>query len=227
MTMKAQYTSSSNHTAIDDISNRMPFLFLFAELIILAGSLALAHDRLVWILEVFPILIGLPVLLLTYKRFQLTNFLYFFLVLHSAVLAVGGIYTYAQVPLGYWMQDWFGFTRNNYDRIGHFAQGFIPALVTREILIRTSPLRRGKWLSFIVIAFCLAISAMYELIEFGYTVSIGESAESFLGAQGDIWDAQWDMLFAIIGASLAVACLSGMHDRFLQRIGVIVRYDER
>lgn len=217
----------TNNSAITVRTNTLPLLFLIAEIVILSMSLTLAHDRFVWILEVFPILIGLPILLFTYRRFQLTNFIYFLLVLHSIILAVGGIYTYAQVPLGFWMQDIFGFARNHYDRIGHFAQGFIPALLTREILIRTSPLRKGKWLSFIVIAFCLAISAMYELIEFSYAVAIHASAESFLGSQGDIWDAQWDMSFALFGAITAVITLSRLHDRLLKNIGQSVEYDDR
>ena len=174
----------------------------------------------------FPILLGLPVLVISYRRFQLTNLVYFFLVLHSLILAVGGIYTYAKVPLGFWMQDWFGFARNHYDRIGHFAQGFIPALLARELLLRTSPLRRGKWLAFLVISSCMFISSLYELIEFGYTVGIGASAESFLGTQGDVWDAQWDMSFALIGSIVSLALMPGIQDRFLKRIGVDPRYDD-
>ncbi|HPS58306.1 MAG TPA: DUF2238 domain-containing protein [Spirochaetota bacterium] len=219
-------TAVSNNIPAAGRNDTLPLVFLIAEFVILGGSLILAHDRLVWVLEVAPILIGLPILLFTYRRFQLTNFIYFLLVVHSAILATGGIYTYALTPFGFWMQDWFGFARNHYDRIGHFAQGFIPALLTREILIRTSPLRKGKWLSFIVIAFCLAISAMYELLEFSYAVSIRASAESFLGSQGDVWDAQWDMTFALFGAIVAVISLSWLHDRFLKKIGQRVKYDE-
>ncbi|MCU0822629.1 MAG: DUF2238 domain-containing protein [Spirochaetes bacterium] len=196
------------------------------EIIILVVSLVLSRDRVTWVLEVFPILLGLPVLVLTYKRFQLTNLLYFFLLAHSVILSVGGIYTYAEVPLGFWMQDCFGFARNHYDRIGHFAQGFIPALLARELLIRTSSLRRGKWLNFIVISICMFVSAFYELIEFGYAVSIGASAESFLGTQGDVWDAQWDMTFALIGSIVSLLVISKIHDRFLKGIGVNPRYDE-
>ena len=190
------------------------------ELIILAGSLILARDRLVWILEVAPILVGLPVLILTYRAFRFTTFIYGLLIVHSVILAVGGIYTYAEVPLGFWMQDGFGFARNHYDRIGHFAQGFFPALVLREFILRQSPLKPGKMLIFFVLSAALAISALYELAEFGYTVSIGASAESFLGTQGDVWDAQWDMLMALIGATVALIGLQGLHDRALRKHGV-------
>jgi putative membrane protein len=198
--------------------NRIPVILLITEIILLVISLILAREKLTWVLEVFPILIGLPVLIFSYRRFQLTNFLYTLLIIHSVILMVGGIYTYAKVPLGFWMQDWFGFARNHYDRIGHFAQGFFPAIIIREFMLRKSPLKRGGLLVFITISICLAISALYELIEFGYTVSIGESSESFLGSQGDIWDAQWDMLFALIGSICALIVLPKIHDKFLKEI---------
>ena len=198
--------------------HKIPTVFLVLIVLILMFSLLVSNDRFTWILEVFPILIGLPVIVLTYKRFKLTNFVYGLLIIQSVVLAVGGIYTYAEVPLGFWMQDWFGFSRNHYDRIGHLAQGFFPAILVREILLRLSPLRRGKLLVFIVISICLAISAFYELIEFGYTITIGESAESFLGSQGDIWDAQWDMSFALIGSILSLILLQRVHNWFLAKV---------
>ena len=128
---------------------------------------------------------------------------------------VGGKYTYAEVPLGFWLQDTFGFARNHYDRIGHFAQGFIPAMLAREILIRRSPLRGSRWLPFVVVCFCLAFSALYELIEFWTALSTGEAAEAFLGTQGDVWDTQWDMQMALLGAVVALATLSRVHDREL------------
>lgn len=206
------------------IKNRLSVVYLCAYVMIIIVSYVHSHDTFVWVLEVFPILLGLPVLLLTYKKFQFTNLVYFFLVIHFSIMAVGAIYTYAKVPFGFWMQEWFGFSRNHYDRIGHFAQGFIPALLTREMLLRTSPLRKGKWLFFIVLCVCLAVSALYELIEFGYAVLTGESSESFLGSQGDVWDAQWDMLFALIGSMAAMVFMSKLHDRFLMKIGVEVRY---
>jgi putative membrane protein len=205
--------------------NKNPLPYFAAILIILTLTLVLSNDRFTWILEVFPVLIGLPILLLTYRRFPFTDLVYSLIVLHTLILAVGGVYTYAKVPLGFWMQDWFGFARNHYDRIGHFAQGFIPALLTREIIIRTSPLRKGKWLNFITVSICLAVSAFYELIEFAYAMGTGETAESFLGSQGDIWDAQWDMTFALMGAVLALVFISKFHDAQLKKIHVDVNYN--
>jgi putative membrane protein len=141
--------------------------------------------------------------------------MYAFLVLHTLILSTGGLYTYAEVPLGFWMQKWFGFARNHFDRIGHFAQGFIPAMLTRELLLRTSPLRRGRWLNFLTLTTCLAVSAFYELIEAAATISMGATADAFLGSQGDRWDAQYDMLFALIGAASYLVLLTRAHDRFI------------
>jgi putative membrane protein len=203
--------------------NGLSVVYLCACVMILLVSYVFSRDKLIWVLEVFPILLGLPILLLTCRKFRFTNFLYFFLVIHISIMAVGAIYTYAKVPFGFWMQEWFGFSRNHYDRIGHFAQGFVPALLTREMLLRTSPLRRGKWLFFIVVCVCLAVSALYELMEFGYAVLAGESSESFLGSQGDVWDAQWDMSFALIGSIAAMVFMPKLHDRFLMKISVDVR----
>lgn len=198
-------------------------LFLLAVSAILVISCILTRDRGTWILEVFPVFIGVPILVLTFSRFPFTRLVYFFLVIHVLILAVGGIYTYAEVPLGFWMQDLFGFTRNHYDRIGHFAQGFIPALLIREILIRTSPLRPGKWLGFLVVTVCLSISAFYEFVEWWVTIYKGSSAEAFLGTQGDVWDAHWDMLFATIGATLSILLMSKLHNRFIRNdIGIEV-----
>jgi len=205
---------------IKEMKNKQnyPILFSACTLIILTVSFVLTFDRITWALEVFPILFGLPILFFTYKRFPLTNLIYTLLIIHFVILAVGGIYTYAKVPLGYWMQDWFGFSRNNYDKIGHFAQGFVPAMLTREVLLRTSPLKQGKWLNFIVVSICLAISAFYELIEWWISVIQGASAEDFLGTQGDPWDAQSDMLFALIGAIAALIVLSKYHNRLLKEL---------
>ena len=171
-----------------------------------------------YVLEVFPILFGFPILFFTYKRFPLTKLIYILLLIHFVILSVGAIYTYAKVPLGYWMQDWFGFSRNNYDKIGHFAQGFVPALLVREILLRTSSLQQGKWLNFIIVSICLAISAFYELIEWWVSAIQGASAEEFLGTQGDPWDAQSDMLFALIGAIIALIVFSKYHNRLLKEL---------
>jgi putative membrane protein len=173
------------------------------------------HDRVTWLLEVAPVLIGAPILLSTYRRFQLTPLLYRLLFLHALILIVGGHYTYAQVPLGFWVQDLLDLGRNHYDRLGHFAQGFIPAILAREILLRTSPLTRGGWLFFLVTCVCLAFSALYELIEWWAAVIGGQAAEAFLGTQGDVWDTQWDMCLALVGAVTSQLLLSRWHDRML------------
>ena len=176
------------------------------------------HDRFTWILEVAPVLIGVPMLVALWSRFRLTRLVYTLLWVHALVLMVGGKYTYAEVPLGFWLQDAFGFARNHYDRIGHFAQGFVPAMLAREVLVRRSPLAGSRWLPIVVVSFCLAFSALYELIEFWTALSTGEAAEAFLGTQGDVWDTQWDMQMALIGAVTALLLLSGAHDRELERL---------
>lgn len=205
-------------------STRAPFplpssLFpLLAVLAVLLWSGIAPKDRFTWWLEVAPALIGLPIVLLTHKRFPLTPLAYTLLAIHACILMVGGKYTYAEVPLGFWVRDLLGWTRNNYDRLGHLAQGFVPAIVAREILLRTSPLRRGKWLTFLVLCFCLALSAVYELVEWGTAVSTGTAADAFLGTQGDPWDTQEDMLMAGIGAALSLMLLSRFHDRQLAKL---------
>ncbi len=176
------------------------------------------HDRFTWVLEVFPVIIALPILIYVYPRFRFTPLVYTLMALHAVILMVGGHYTYAEVPFGFQLQEWFGFARNHYDRIGHFAQGFVPAMVAREILIRRSPVRGTRWLSFFVICFCLAFSAFYELIEFWTALATGDQAEAFLGTQGDPWDTQWDMMLALIGAVLALLLLSRWHDRQLRSV---------
>jgi putative membrane protein len=189
-----------------------------AVLLILAWSAIHPHDRFTWFLEVAPVLIAFPILYITRHRFPLTRLTYVLLTLHAVILMVGGKYTYAEVPLGYWMQDALGFSRNHYDRIGHFAQGFVPAILAREILVRTSPLRGSRWLPFVVVSICLAFSAFYELIEFWTALATGGAAEAFLGTQGDVWDTQWDMMMALIGAVTALLLLSKVHDRQLARL---------
>ncbi len=174
-----------------------------------------AYDRGVWVMEVFPIFIAVPLLALTRTSFRLTTLVYVLIAIHAWVLMIGGHYTYARVPLGFWMQDAFHFTRNHYDRIGHLAQGFIPAMVAREILLRKTPLQRGGWLFFLVTCVCLAISAMYEFIEWGAAVALGQGADEFLATQGDPFDTQSDMLMAWIGSFLAQLLLARWHDRQL------------
>jgi putative membrane protein len=171
------------------------------------------HDRFTWVLEVFPILLGVPALILLYPRLRLTPLVYTLVWIHCLILMLGGHYTYAQVPLGFWMEDWFGFGRNHYDRIGHFAQGFIPAMLAREIFIRRSPLKGSRWLPFMVVCFCLAFSAFYELIEFWTALATGSAATDFLGTQGDPWDTQWDMMLALIGSIVSLLLLSRWQDR--------------
>ena len=176
------------------------------------------HDRATWVLEIAPILIAAPLLYFTWRPFRLTPLAYRLIFLHALILMIGGHYTYAHVPLGFWLQDLFGFARNPYDRIGHFAQGFVPAIVAREILLRRSPLRPGKWTFFIVCCICLAISACYEFIEWWAALILGQGAQEFLGTQGDPWDTQWDMFMALVGAMTAQLLLSRIHDRQLARL---------
>ncbi|HEX7938986.1 MAG TPA: DUF2238 domain-containing protein, partial [Gemmatimonadaceae bacterium] len=172
-------------------------------------------DRETWVMEIFPIAFALPVLYFTRARFPLTRMLYWLILLHAVILMVGGHYSYARVPLGFWMERVLGFTRNHYDRIGHIAQGFIPALIAREVLLRTSPLKRGRWLFFLVLTTCMAISMMYEFIEWWTAVAAGSGATEFLGTQGDVWDTQWDMFMATVGAILAQVTLARVQDRQL------------
>jgi putative membrane protein len=175
-------------------------------------------ERLTWWLEVLPVMIAVALLWLTRERFPLTPLAYVLISVHAAVLMLGGHYTYAQVPLGFWLQDVFDLMRNPYDRIGHFVQGFVPAIIAREILLRRSPLQRGGWLFFIVVSICLAISACYEFIEWWAALIGGGSAEAFLGTQGDVWDTQWDMFLATVGAITALLVLSRVHDRDLRKL---------
>ncbi|NOT20218.1 MAG: DUF2238 domain-containing protein [Sideroxydans sp.] len=194
-----------------------PLILLILGIALLALTALHPHDYATWWMETAPIFIALPILIVTYKTYTLTPLLYRLLFLHALILMVGGHYTYAEVPLGYWMQDWFGFARNNYDKIGHLAQGFIPAMLFRELLLRSSPLKQGKLLFTLVVASCLAVSASYELIEWAAAISMGQGADAFLGTQGDPWDTQTDMLMALIGAIIAQVMLGEVQDRQLLR----------
>jgi putative membrane protein len=176
------------------------------------------HDYFTWILEVFPAIIGFIILAATYRRFPLTPLVYTLLCIHAAILMIGGHYTYAEVPLGFWVRDLFHAARNDYDRLGHFAQGFVPAIVAREILIRRGVVRGRGWLFFIVVSICLAISAAYELLEWSVAEASGSKGDAFLGTQGDIWDTQKDMATALIGAVTALLVLGRLHDRQLARV---------
>ena len=176
------------------------------------------YDRATWLMEVVPVLVVLPILFATYSRFPLTNLLYSLIFLHAMVLIVGGAYTYARVPLGFEIAQWFSLDRNPYDKIGHFMQGFVPAIAAREILIRHQILAKGKMLSFIVICIVLAISATYELIEWAAALALGQGAQEFLGTQGYEWDTQSDMFFALIGAIAALLFLSKWHNQQLNKL---------
>jgi putative membrane protein len=176
--------------------------------------------RLTWILETFPFFIALPVMLLTHRRFPLTSLTYTLIAIHAMILMLGGHYSYAKVPLGFWMEEWFGWTRNNYDKIGHFMQGFGPAIYVREVVTRTSPLKPGKWLSFVSIAVPLAFSALYEIIEWLASLSNPTDTQAFLGTQGYIWDTQTDMFLCLMGSVVALVSLTRLHNKYLSRIGV-------
>lgn len=190
--------------------------------IVLLGLLAVSgvrpYDRLTWLMEVAPVLITLPVLWTTWRRFPLTTLLYACIFVHAVVLIVGGAYTYARVPFGFWLQELLGLDRNPYDRIGHLFQGLVPALVTREILLRGGYVQGKKMLAFLVGCVVLAVSAMYELIEWAAALAIGQGAYEFLGTQGDQWDTQSDMFCALVGAVVALLLFSRLHDRQLARL---------
>lgn len=173
------------------------------------------YDRLTWWMEVAPVLIVLPLMLATRRAFPFTTLAYGLICAHGLILIAGGTYTYARVPAGFWVQEWLALERNPYDRLGHFAQGFVPAIVAREILIRSFRLVPGKFLFFVVTCICLAVSAFYELIEWWSALALGQGAHEFLGTQGDEWDTQWDMFLALTGALVAQLLLSRPHDRQL------------
>lgn len=199
-------------------SPRYPLALLAATIVLLALSAYRPYEMATWWMEVAPVFVAIPILLATYRRFPLTPLVYTLIFVHACILILGGHYTYARVPLGFWVQDLFGFARNHYDRFGHLAQGFIPALIAREILLRRTPLAGGGWLFFIVCCICLAISACYEFIEWWAALIGGAGATEFLGTQGDVWDTQWDMLMALIGAIAAQLLLSRLHDRQLANV---------
>ena len=184
--------------------------------IALAASGWSPFDRATWWMEVAPVLIALPILWLTAQRFPLTALALWLIGLHGLVLMLGGAYTYARVPLGFAVQDWFDLPRNPYDRFGHFVQGFVPAIVLRELLVRLGGLSPGWLVATLVLACCLAVSAAYELIEFGAAMALGQGAEEFLGTQGDPWDTQWDMVMCLTGAAASLLLLTGLHNRQLE-----------
>ena len=177
------------------------------------------YDRLTWLMEVLPVLIAAPLLIITRGRLPLTQLAYMLIAIHGLILIYGGAYTYARVPAGFWLQELLGFARNPYDRVGHLAQGFVPAIVARELLLRVFGITGRKILFFLVVCVALAISAFYELIEWWAALALGGGAQEFLGTQGDVWDTQWDMFLALAGAILALLLLSRWHDRQIERLG--------
>ena len=201
-----------------NLLRKEPQILLALVAVALVVSRVSPYDPLTWFLEIVPILIIAPILIVTYRKFPLTPLVYRLLFVHGLILILGGHYTYARVPVGYWFQDLLDLSRNHYDRLGHFAQGFIPAMLVREVLLRRSPLVRGKWLFFLTVSVCLAFSAFYEFTEWWAAVAGGESAENFLGTQGDIWDTQWDMFLAFVGAITSLLILSRTHDRPLVKL---------
>lgn len=214
-------TREAGSRSVVATGGREPAVLLAVVALGLVWSGTLPYDRATWLLEVAPVLLGVPLLVATRRRFPLSILAYRLLALHAFVLMIGGHWTYARVPVGFWAQDLLDLSRNPYDRLGHVAQGFVPAILAREILLRTSPLRPGRWLFFLVVSVCLAISAFYELCEWWVAVVVGQAADSFLGTQGDPWDTQWDMFLALCGATGAQLLLAREHDRELARLGVV------
>ncbi len=200
---------------LPEVRRREPLVLLGLALGLLVLSGIHPKDRYTWFLEVLPIFAALPVLLLTARRFPLTSLAYRLVFLHALVLMLGGHYTYAEVPLGFWVRDLFGLARNHYDRLGHFVQGFVPAILAREVLRRKVGLSSGGWLFFLVTCVCLAVSATYELFEWAMAILSGSAAMAFLGTQGDVWDTQWDMFVALFGAVTSQLVLARRHDREL------------
>ena len=192
---------------------RILLLLLIVIIALLAVTAIKPYDRGTWLMEVAPVLIAGPILVFTYRRFPLTSLLYILIFLHAVVLITGGAYTYARVPLGFWLQDLFSLSRNHYDRIGHFMQGFVPALLAREILLRGDFVTNRRMVAFLAVSIAMAISAWYELIEWAAAVMLGQGADAFLGTQGDPWDTQKDMFMCFIGAIVALLALSREQDR--------------
>jgi putative membrane protein len=191
-------------------------LFIFAAILVISGLNP--YDRGTWLMEVAPIFIAVPIMIATHKRFPLTDLLYGLIFIHALILIVGGLYTYARVPLGFWIQDAFHLSRNPYDKIGHFAQGFVPALVTREILLRNGFVTGRRMAAFLSLCVAMAISAWYELIEWAAALALGQGADEFLGTQGDPWDTQSDMFMAFLGAMAGLAIFSTIQDKLIVKM---------
>ncbi|MGH3312500.1 MAG: DUF2238 domain-containing protein [Streptomyces sp.] len=212
-------STSSSASSASSTRRRVRFSLPTALVITVTAALLVSgvapYDRATWLMETFWVILGVPLAVLVWRRFPLTALLCCLLALHALVLVLGGHYTYARVPLGEWLQDGLGLARNPYDRIGHFVQGFVPAILVREILVRRSPLRGSRWLAPLVVCGCLAFSAFFELIEWWAALIGGSGADDFLATQGDVWDTQWDMFLALSGATSALLLLGKPHDRQL------------
>lgn len=204
-----------NHSAKQSIRFFLILVVIF--IVVFVWSAINPHDRLTWFLEVLPAILALPILALSYKKFPLTHLLYVLILMHAIILMVGGHYTYAEVPLFNSLRDSFSLDRNYYDRVGHFFQGFVPAMIAREVLLRKRVVKSG-WLFFVICCVCLSISACYEFIEWWVAVMAGGAATDFLGTQGDIWDTQWDMFVALIGAICAQLFLKSWHNQQLAEL---------
>jgi putative membrane protein len=191
---------------------------LFVVAALLGWSGITPADRLTWFMEVVWVVVGVPILVATYRRAPLTRLLYWLIAGHCILLIVGGRYTYAEVPLGFWVQDWLDLSRNHYDRLGHFVQGFVPAIIARELLLRNTRLEPGGWLSYLSVAAALSFSAFFEMIEWWAALVWGGAADAFLATQGDVWDTQWDMFLALCGAIVSLSLLSRLHDRQLASV---------
>jgi len=201
-----------------DKNSRFHIFLLISLVAVFVWSIIDCRDLLTWFLEALPSIIGIPILFFVYKRFRCTNLLYFFVWLHSIVLLIGAHYTYAEMPLFSWIRDTYHLSRNHYDRVGHFFQGFVPALIARELLLRTSPLKPSKWLFFIVVCICMGISAVYELFEWQAAVLSNDGAVAFLATQGDVWDTQKDMFICLVGSLSFLLLLTKVHDKQLKTI---------
>ncbi|WP_086831616.1 DUF2238 domain-containing protein [Streptomyces sp. NRRL B-24572] len=216
--MSAIHPTSPSTTARPATGRRLPAVLALAVTTALVASAFGAKDPTTWLLETVWVMLGLPLIILLRRRFPLSTMLCGLLAAHSLVLIVGGHYTYAEVPAGDWVRDWLSLERNPYDRFGHLMQGFVPAVLVRELLVRTSPLRDNRWLAPLTVCACLAFSAVFEMLEWLAAVTGGHAADAFLGTQGDVWDTQWDMFCALIGAICSLLLLTPAHDRSLARL---------
>ena len=211
---------SNSSDRISAWDNKYNLALLLIMIVVLVWSGIRPHDRLTWLLEVIPVVIGIGVLLITYRRYRFTRLSYTAICLAAVLICIGGHWTYARVPIGNWAKEAFGLSRNHYDRVGHFMQGFFSALLVREMVLRRSGVRRGRWLFLLVTSTCLAISAMFEFIEWFVAVTIGDGSQAYLATQGDEWDAHWDMLMALTGAIVVQLLLNRVQDRQLTQRGL-------